>query len=99
MDEKEETKEEKSKTTEEDTGKGDKPQMPALIEQANTAAERLELANKKREEILQRQEELMAHQRLGGYSEAGMHEQKKEETAEEYSDRVLKGEVNLFTEK
>ena len=42
-----------------------------MIDRAIEAAERLEIANRKQEELLMRQEELMAKQALGGFSEAG----------------------------
>ena len=54
-----------------DTGEGDKPKAPTLYEQTNQATERLEQANAKTEELLNRQEELYQKQQLGGVTEAG----------------------------
>ena len=67
------------------------------IDRANLAAERLESANKAREALLTREEKLEVSRRLGGRSEAGAKtEKKKEETPEEYKERVMSGG---FTEK
>lgn len=52
-----------------------------LIEQAKKAAERLEAANKKMEELVKRQEDLEARRILGGSSNAGGN--KPEPTKEE----------------
>ena len=90
-----ENKEEEKQGTMEDTDEGDKPTSTPVIDAANKAAERLEKANEEQKEILARQEMLMAKNALGGKSEAGDTPQKKKElTAEEYSDAVLRGEVN-----
>lgn len=77
MEEKEETKEEETKSTQ-------------LIDDANLAAKRLEEANTKQQELLSKQEELMARQRLGGNTEAGQNveekseDEKKKEGAKEF---------------
>ena len=88
MDEEKETKETKTENTEADTGEGDKPKATTLIGEANSAAERLEKANKEKSELLAREEDLEARKKLGGGSEAGKPEEKKEETDKEYSDRI-----------
>jgi len=67
----------------------------ATIDKANEAAERMERANKKKEELLLREEKLEVNRRLGGTSEAGATKLKKKELSpEEYADLVMKGEVN-----
>ena len=77
--EKKDEEEPEEKTTEEITA------------EANAAAERLEEANKKKAELLAREEALKA---LSGNAEAGQAPpEKKEETPKEYKDRVMKGEV------
>ncbi len=49
-----------------------KPEVgPTLIESTNAAAERLEAANKKQEELLERQELMQAQARLSGKALAG----------------------------
>ena len=66
-----------------------------LIDGANKAAERLEQANKVQEELLNRQEALLAKQALGGRSEAGQGPVKtEEESDQDYFDKVQKGEIN-----
>ena len=69
------------------------PETTPLIEAAKAQADRLEAANKKQEELLQKQEELMSRQTLGGSSNAGEIEVRKEESAKEYKDRILRGEI------
>ncbi len=98
MDEEKETKEEESKPTE-DTGEGDKPATTPVIDNANEAAERLEAANKKQEELINKQEELDAKRRLGGGSEAGQQPvPEKKLTDIEYCEALQRGEVNPMKE-
>ena len=68
------------------------PKEKTLYERTNEATERLEAANKKTEENINRQEELYEKQKLGGTTEAGQptEPEKKEETNQEYVDRVSK---------
>lgn len=87
----EENKAEQEKPTE-DTGKGDKSETTPVIDAASLAAQRLEEANKKQEELLDRQEKLMAKQILGGQAEAGVKSgEKKEKTPEEVANELLEG--------
>ena len=72
-----------------DNDKGNKPKTPKVIEDANSAAERMEAANEKREELIGREEELAANRHLAGESEAGQPSEKKEETDKEYKDRIM----------
>ena len=87
----EESKEEKSTETE---TAGDKYETTPVIERARQEREKLESANKKKEELLDREERIMAKRELGGMSEAGQVAVKKEETDEEYAERFRRGEVN-----
>jgi len=73
-----------------------KPKQPALISEANTAAERLEKANEAMEKLLNRQEEVLAEGRLQGKALAGQVPKKVEQTDEEYAADVLAGKVDLF---
>ena len=84
MSEEKDKKEVKDKEpTPADSGKGDKSELVKQTEQANLAAERLEKA---KEEL----EAAEAKRRLGGGSEAGQPQEKKEETPKEYNDRIEK---------
>lgn len=66
-----------------------------MVDSAIRAAERLEAANKQREELLAREEKLFARQQLGGRAEAGTPAPEvKEETPTEYMEKVLRGELN-----
>ncbi len=91
----EKPKEEKPST--ENTGDGNKPESTSLIENASAAAERLEKANAKQEELLNRQEEIMAKQTLAGRAEGGISEKPKEKLSDEdYATALLEGKVNPF---
>jgi hypothetical protein len=91
----EEQKEQKKESTDGSIDAGDKPKTPDLIDQANFAAERMEAANKKREEILKREEDLEARRRLGGQTEGAAQEETKpkDEDPVEYANKVLRGEI------
>jgi len=77
-----------------DNDKGSKYETTPVIERARETAERLEVANTKKEELLNREEQIMAKKALGGTTEAGQGSEKKEETDKEYGDKVLSGELN-----
>ncbi len=64
-----EDKKEKPTTT--DTGKGDKPKRPKVLEDLNTGTERLEKANEEKAELLAQEEDLLARKQLSGHAEAG----------------------------
>lgn len=64
-----------------------------LIDKANSAAERIEKANAQAAEILRKQEELFARQRLGGTTSSEPHEEVKEESPKEYKERVMSGKL------
>lgn len=71
--------------------------ITSLFDKTNEAVTRQEAANKKTEELLNRQEELYAKQKLGGRSMAGEQkapEKPKEETPKEYAKRVMAGGLN-----
>ena len=80
-----------------DTGDGDKPKTPQSIVDANLAAKRLEEANKKHAENLDRQEDMIARKILAGTTEGGSAtEQPKKLDDKEYFDAMNKGDVNPF---
>ena len=93
----EENKEEKQeeKRTAENNDMGNRSKAIGLVDRAHIAAERLEAALKKQEELIEREETIVAKRALGGYSEAGIVSPKpKEETPEELAARVRRGEFN-----
>lgn len=53
------------------TNQGNIAQGDDVVERANVAAQRLEDANRKKEELLAREEQLYAKKLLGGRAEAG----------------------------
>ncbi len=87
-----ETKEEIKATT--DTGEGDKPKTTPLIDIANQAAERMENANKETARLQEVQAERDQRVALGGSTEAGQTVEKKEDTPEEYTEKVMSGSLN-----
>ena len=85
MDEKKQTEQ-----TPTDAGDGDKSKAINLYEQTNQATERLEQANAKTEELLNRQEELYMKQKLGGGSEAGISQEPEMSEEEKASKARIK---------
>ncbi len=82
--------------TPENAGEGVQPETNTLVDDTNLAAKRLEEATKEaREERLVR-EESYSKMKLGGSSEAGQSPVKKEETGEEFVEKVKQGETKLF---
>ncbi len=89
----EEAKESPEQKGEGDNDKGDKYETTPIIERARQEREKLEAANTKKEELLNREEKIIAKRELGGGSEAGQTQEKpKEETPVEYAERVMKNE-------
>ena len=62
-----------------------------LVSRANEVAERLEKANAQQAKLLAKQEALAVEKTLGGETTAG--ESEVEETAEEYTKKVMANEV------
>lgn len=86
---------EEPKDTTSDTSEGDKPEAIGIVDRAHAENERMEENLKKREELINREEKLQAERALGGRSEAGTAPVKpKEETHEEYAEKVRRGEAN-----
>jgi len=74
---------------------GDKSERFELVDRANEAAERLERANKRKEELLEKEEKLVATRMLGGKSEAGQQEEKEpEKTPQEFANDYLNGKIS-----
>lgn len=94
---KEEEKVEESTASDGDADAGNQPQKLTAYEkvkQANAAAERLERAEKQAAERIRELTELQAELKLGGGITAGTsHTVKKEESPEEYVDKVLLNKV------
>ena len=68
--------------------KEETPKTNTLIDDANLAAKRMEDANKIKKELLDREEELMVKQRMGGNTIAGETKKIVEETPVEYKNRI-----------
>ena len=88
--------EEPKKDPKEEAPAEEQPAAPAakstpMIDAANEAAERLEKANKKNEELISKQEALAVEKTFGGEAEAGA--PAKEETPEEYAKKVMANDV------
>lgn len=94
-----EEKQQAEETPTETKDDGDKPEANALIDGTNAAAERLEAANKKQEELLDRQEANYSKMKLGGRAEAGtVPVAPKELSDTEYAEALQRGEVNPLKE-
>lgn len=70
-----------------------------LLEEGNRLAERLEFANQKKEELIAREEalinEIKINRTMSGLTNAGeVPEKPKEESPEEYVDKVMSGILN-----
>lgn len=63
------------------------------IAKAEAAAQRLQDANKKYEELLNREADLQARRILGGKSDLEAKPEAKKETAKEYAARVMSNKV------
>ena len=79
--------------------KEEKPEVenksPSMIESAHDAAEKLREQNERMEKNISKLEELKAIETLGGQTNAGEQpESPKEETPEEYKNRIIRGELN-----
>tara|TARA_R100001480_G_scaffold122422_1_gene120891 strand:- start:416 stop:703 length:288 start_codon:yes stop_codon:yes gene_type:complete len=89
MSEEQETKQEEAKESEESATPEDdgskEGEEPTLVDKAEDAAERLEKANAKAEELASRGI-------LSGKAVLNNTEEEKEETNKEYADRVMNGE-------
>lgn len=84
----EETGKEETTSTKDD---GVKYETTPVIERAREERQKLEAANTKREELLDREEAIMAKRELGGRAEAGSKtDENKEESPKEYRERVNK---------
>jgi len=79
------------KTDNNDLENNQKP--TSLYDKTEAIVTRQEAANKKTEELLERQETLHANQRLAGTTGGNVDVKPKEETSKEYADRVMKGEI------
>lgn len=72
-----------------------KEEKTTIIDDAKTAAERLEAANKETKELLKKAEDLEAKKILGGKSEAGEAPKKEEEISnKDYAKQALEGKFN-----
>ena len=93
MSEEKETNEtgKEQKASEKDNNAGNKYETTPVIERAREERERMDAANTKKEELLDREEAIMAKRALGGTTEAGQSQEKtKEETPKEYRARINK---------
>ena len=73
-----------------------KQEGEGLVDKAYKAAEKLEAANKKTEELIQRQEALIAKQMLGGRAQAGTIIKTQSETEAEQIQSEAKRIASLF---
>ena len=93
--------------SQEDTPQNETGGASTLYDKTLQIVQRQELANKKREELLEREEELTAKKMLGGQSEAGVETppkpkeltEKEQELADiEFAHQARSGEIDVFKE-
>lgn len=94
--EEEQTPAAEAEKQEEKIGGSAEKQHPDYVEQARQAAKELKDGLKQRAEIVEREEKILkkreAMRELGGDSHAGTQDKKpKEETPQEYKDRIMRG--------
>ena len=90
----EDKKQEEQEISEENSENGNKSEGIGLIDRAGIISERLEKQLKRQEDLLKRQNELYAKRMLAGRSDAGEQPEKpKEETPEEYKNRIMSGVI------
>ncbi len=95
MDEQKTTQGQAETRTGEDSPNGIQPQAASIIETANAAAQRLASENDRLERNISALQEIEAYKKLGGTTEGRpKEEEKKEETPQEYKERVMKGDLN-----
>jgi len=94
MDEQKKAEKKEETTAPEGTGDGHKSESFDLVKSATLAAERIEAANKKTEELLIKQEALRAREILGGKTEGPEPEEnKKEISPADYAKLALQGAI------
>jgi hypothetical protein len=69
------------------------PVATPTLKEVNEVAERLEKANAEKSILLDREEKLLAQQRMAGMSGTSRVEQPKVETAKEYADRIMRNQT------
>ena len=91
MSEQEEIKENKEEEVKEDSTGRDNSESMDIIDRSNEASERMERANKRKDELITREEKLQVQKQLGGGSEGGTAPvRKKVETPDEKYNREAK---------
>jgi len=91
-----EEKAENKEQTPNGVGTGNISQTNSLIERADFVAKRMEEANKKAEELLSRQEAILARNMLSGRAEAGYPQKTAEELQKEQIDKKVKDMLSKF---
>lgn len=93
MDEEKKTQETED-NSKNDNGNRVQQETTSLLDRADNTAKRIEEANRKAIEVLEKHEKIMARDVLGGKSERVAVEKQKETSPEEYANKIMKGEVN-----
>ena len=74
------------------------PSGKSPLEESRELVTRIEAGNAKTEELLNRQEKLMAEQKLSGRSGIGQQTKKEDVSDKEYAEQVMAGEHNAKEE-
>lgn len=98
MDEKEKQpeKQEIQSNTETDTNQGIQHEEPEIIKRTNALAERIEKANEKHEELVRREEDILARKALGGVTSGRVEPEKPKPMSDrDYADKFRRGEIAM----
>ena len=91
MDEQETIKEDEQKKPDTNEGDGIQQKTISTLDRADQIAQMQKRENDRLDELISRQEALKATEKVGGVTEAGIkQEEKKEETPQEYVDKMRK---------
>tara|TARA_R100001530_G_scaffold136178_1_gene115648 strand:- start:5158 stop:5439 length:282 start_codon:yes stop_codon:yes gene_type:complete len=85
---------EESKGSEDNSSEGLQSKAITELDRADQIAQMQKRENDRREQLIIREEKLAAINKVGGSTEGRTEPEKKEETPQEYKDRVLKGDLN-----
>jgi len=88
MDEKEKTQEIQEATK----GKTEEASTESILEKTEKVVEQDKENLDRREELIRREEEILSRKQLGGTAEAGKPAESKEETPQEYAEKILRNQ-------
>ena len=92
----EEAQEEEAPSEDEESKEEVVEETTPLLDKANKAADNIKTENDRMEKLLDRQEAIMAKERLGGESEAGVVQEEVKETPEDFANKFMGSDENIL---